>query len=850
MVRPRSACSPPRGDLIRHAAPPPNPPRFLCTYYFSTRFSGKLFEAFWCSKWVMRHIFGKIVTSTFQRYKVRANQSSDGRVMAPRSWGVRAVFSHFSGKDSGQMGDATGEPRVASRSWSWGLSNTLGLVDQITVSRREFAREGAPDVGFRRSWYRWKACATLTLKVQDLWETKLGLERYGPMNRGHQSVFSLPVGNFPIEIPARPGKILLPMLDFGDLGVAGKLALPSFLRSWVRTEASLEELLTIRELHVVAEVTLFLKGFSLRAKSLQVGKNLCANTASQIGGGQPNPAFGLVNALVKPRSNLVKLGQTSPNSGKCASDPVLRFFLMRWASVGSNRLDPGCFVLRADTRENPEGLRLTICQRLRVIQTRFGNSSKRSGKNWDLTLCRIAIGCLVRVAVVAASVDLIALRKARPWPMLRREHFDAEAASVAAGEAQPPLGPGITIGGSARSSGASRLSSRTPTGAPPVSSSGWHPTALPCHYSSDGYTSSHESHPPSIIFGSPLILVLRAPVEAGWSDFYKLLVGARREYCEFLMELGFGPFLDIPYVYVSHPLVRCWVERFFHHTGTFHFSTCDMGVLPVDWSAILGIRFGGRAPPSEPVSSPEALDILGIEDPSAIEGTKSTSLRLSYFLCNDKSTVPTPIVGMFRDVDTLREYDWGALTYRLPSAPDPAFPLARRWDSARIQRLTARTLLECRTMVDCIKDIDVVFQPYSSALVGRAELFEVVQLSRRRIWIRTPRSWELLMGERTVRQLGGDAIVPVEGVDFYPDLVRAEVVELWVGWPWTAITFGGDGPAVKGGGPAAEGDGPVAGRFGLAAEGGGLSGCGAGHSGCEHSESRGLALELGYCPYH
>jgi hypothetical protein len=118
-----------------------------------------------------------------------------------------------------------------------------------------------------------------------------------------------------------------------------------------------------------------------------------------------------------------------------------------------------------------------------------------------------------------------------------------------------------------------------------------------------------------------------------------------------------------------------------------------MGVLPMDWSAILGIRFGGKVPPSEPVSGPEALDILGIEDPSAIEGTKSTSLRLRYlrdllrrqkdepptelryrqwtayfifscFLCNDKSTVPTPIVGMFRDVDTLREYDWGALTYR------------------------------------------------------------------------------------------------------------------------------------------------------------------------------------------
>ena len=38
----------------------------------------------------------------------------------------------------------------------------------------------------------------------------------------------------------------------------------------------------IRELHVVAEITLFLKGFDLRTKSLRARKNLCANTASQI----------------------------------------------------------------------------------------------------------------------------------------------------------------------------------------------------------------------------------------------------------------------------------------------------------------------------------------------------------------------------------------------------------------------------------------------------------------------------------------------------------------------------------------------------------------------------------------
>jgi hypothetical protein len=61
-------------------------------------------------------------------------------------------------------------------------------------------------------------------------------------------MFLMPGGHFLIEISARP-----------------------------------EELLTIRELHGVAEITLFLKGFNSRTKSLQAGKNLRANTASQIG---------------------------------------------------------------------------------------------------------------------------------------------------------------------------------------------------------------------------------------------------------------------------------------------------------------------------------------------------------------------------------------------------------------------------------------------------------------------------------------------------------------------------------------------------------------------------------------
>jgi hypothetical protein len=62
--------------------------------------------------------------------------------MAPRSRGAGAVFSCFSGEDSGQTGEATSEPRVARRSWSCHLSNASGLADQLVVSQEDSVREG------------------------------------------------------------------------------------------------------------------------------------------------------------------------------------------------------------------------------------------------------------------------------------------------------------------------------------------------------------------------------------------------------------------------------------------------------------------------------------------------------------------------------------------------------------------------------------------------------------------------------------------------------------------------------------------------------------------------------------
>uniref|UniRef100_A0A2N9GGD1 Uncharacterized protein n=1 Tax=Fagus sylvatica TaxID=28930 RepID=A0A2N9GGD1_FAGSY len=165
---------------------------------FLTRFSRAVLEVFWNSKWVMQHIAGKLSTSSFQRYEVCMNRSSDERVMAPGSRGIGAVFVHLSGEDSDQMGDAFGKPRVPRRSWSRYLSNAPGLVDQLAASRKDSAREGGyfdvlGTVG--------KLALPTSCKVPDSRKSELGLVRYGSATRGHRSVFGPFEGSFPIRIP-------------------------------------------------------------------------------------------------------------------------------------------------------------------------------------------------------------------------------------------------------------------------------------------------------------------------------------------------------------------------------------------------------------------------------------------------------------------------------------------------------------------------------------------------------------------------------------------------------------------------------------------------------------------------
>uniref|UniRef100_A0A2N9GVU9 Uncharacterized protein n=1 Tax=Fagus sylvatica TaxID=28930 RepID=A0A2N9GVU9_FAGSY len=171
-MMPREPCSCHVVILSSTPAPPPNLPRFSCAYPLLIRFSRAVLEVFRNSKWVMQHIVGNLSTSTFQRYKVYVNRNSDERVMTPGSRGVGAVFMCFSGEDSGQTGEAAGEPRVARRTRSRYLSNAPGPARQLPV----------------------RVGKTLFLGSR---ETELRTERYGPANRGRRSVFGPSEGIFP-----------------------------------------------------------------------------------------------------------------------------------------------------------------------------------------------------------------------------------------------------------------------------------------------------------------------------------------------------------------------------------------------------------------------------------------------------------------------------------------------------------------------------------------------------------------------------------------------------------------------------------------------------------------------------
>uniref|UniRef100_A0A2N9EDM2 Reverse transcriptase Ty1/copia-type domain-containing protein n=1 Tax=Fagus sylvatica TaxID=28930 RepID=A0A2N9EDM2_FAGSY len=133
--------------LSFHASSPSNPPRFPCAYPFLSDFRGQ----FWRSSGTQN---GSCGISSESSRRPLSNDIKFARigVRTRELWlpevGVSELFlCTLSDADSGQTGDAIGEPRVPRRSRSHYLSNAPGLADQLVASRKDSAREG----GFFRS---------------------------------------------------------------------------------------------------------------------------------------------------------------------------------------------------------------------------------------------------------------------------------------------------------------------------------------------------------------------------------------------------------------------------------------------------------------------------------------------------------------------------------------------------------------------------------------------------------------------------------------------------------------------------------------------------------------------------
>uniref|UniRef100_A0A2N9H6G2 Uncharacterized protein n=1 Tax=Fagus sylvatica TaxID=28930 RepID=A0A2N9H6G2_FAGSY len=152
---------------------------------------------------------GKLALPTFARFWICGKPSLDGEIWSPRTEVATGVFlvrlrAFFRSRIPARPGKVLATIRESS-TLCMNVSffpTCPGLADQLVASQEDSVRKHgnvggkssgifstvlissacfhvhvvdvAPDIGFRRSWYRRKACATYFLKVQALHRGDLG----------------------------------------------------------------------------------------------------------------------------------------------------------------------------------------------------------------------------------------------------------------------------------------------------------------------------------------------------------------------------------------------------------------------------------------------------------------------------------------------------------------------------------------------------------------------------------------------------------------------------------------------------------------------------------------------------
>ncbi|KAL0001385.1 hypothetical protein SO802_015166 [Lithocarpus litseifolius] len=161
--------------------------------------------------------------------------------------------------------------------------------------------------------------------------------------------------------------------------------------------------------------------------------------------------------------------------------------------------------------------------------------------------------------------------------------------------------------------------------------------------------------------------------------------------------LGTGPafefrstlssFFEEPHEYKDLQLLLALPERFWDTTCTFHFPGIgEVMLTPYDFSVITGLRLGGeRIKVNDFLTLKEIKSLLGVVPSNLksknvsqmwlyenIESCKTVAmgtcifklLFIGTFLCPDMgSTVSLHYLWSLRDIDQIKNYDWGGMAY-------------------------------------------------------------------------------------------------------------------------------------------------------------------------------------------